>query len=60
MKKFNSFIALILSLIPAFGCFSFSAFAQEAAESSPANNTKTVKMINYNVAGMHLHRYQNR
>lgn len=55
MKKF---ISILLATIMAFSCLGIVAFADEEAVTPPEvtepaqNNTITVKMINYNVAGM--------
>lgn len=54
MKNFNKILAFFLALITAFSCFGMSVFAEEISpeEVAPGENSVTVKMMNYNVAGM--------
>ncbi len=59
MKKINRIISLLLAVLMAFSALSVTAFAEETTDSTgdittevPEENTITVKMINFNVAGM--------
>ncbi len=56
MKKINKSLSLLLAVLMAFSALSIPAFAEETTDAltdTPVNeNVITVKMINYNVAGM--------
>ena len=52
MKKAKYILCIVLSLIMAFGCIGFSAAAEENEEVTLTPECVTVKMINYNVAGL--------
>ncbi len=59
MKKISRILSILLAVLTIFACFGTTAFAEETTETTgdittevPENNSITVKMMNYNVAGM--------
>lgn len=61
MKKISKALALLLAVLTMFSCLSVTAFAEEETTvpeegttetATPEDNSVTVKMMNYNVAGM--------
>lgn len=56
MKKSKKILSLFLALLTILSCFSTMVFAEETTEAPettvPEDNSITVKMMNYNVAGM--------
>lgn len=52
MKKISKILSLFLAVIMAFSAFGVTAFAEEISDATTEDNSITVKMMNYNVAGL--------